>query len=160
MNVIDSSGWLEYFADDPNADFFAAGIENVPELVVPTISVYEVFKRVLGQRGEGPALQAVAVMRQGLVTDLDTALALRAAKLSTDLGLPMADSVILATARAHDAVLWTQDSDFRDIEGVRYIETEVSFREWRNLSRSGRRRTRRDDGAADLAPKIVSALEL
>lgn len=122
MNVVDSSGWLEYFAGDPNADFFAEGIENVPELIVPTISIYEVFKRVLGQRGEGPALQAVAAMRQGLVVDLDTLLALRAAKVSSDLSLPMADSVILATARAHEAILWTQDSDFRDIEGVRYVE--------------------------------------
>lgn len=122
MNVVDSSGWLEYFADAPNADFFAAEIENPPELIVPSISIYEVFKRVLGQRGEGPALQAVAVMRQGAVVDLDAALALHAAKISTTLRLPMADSVILATARAHDAVLWTQDSDFQGIESVRYIE--------------------------------------
>lgn len=122
MNVVDSSGWLEYFADAPNADFFAAEIENPPELIVPSISIYEVFKRVLGQRGEGPALQAVAVMRQGAVVDLDAALALHAAKISTKLRLPMADSVILATARAHDAVLWTQDSDFQGIDSVRYIE--------------------------------------
>ncbi len=122
MNVVDSSGWLEYFADGPNADFFASGIENVPELVVPSISIYEVFKRVLEQRGEGEALQAVAVMQQGSVVDLDAALALRAARISVDSGLPMADSVILATARAHNATLWTQDSDFAGIEGVRYVE--------------------------------------
>jgi predicted nucleic acid-binding protein len=82
VNVVDSSGWLEYFADGPNAEFFATGIENVPELVVPSISIYEVFKRVLGQRGEGEALQAVAVMQQGLVVDLDASLALRAARIS------------------------------------------------------------------------------
>lgn len=122
MNVVDSSGWLEYFADGPNADFFAAGIENVPELIVPSISIYEVFKRVLGQRGEGEALQAIAVMQQGSVVDLDASLALRAARISVDSGLPMADGVILVTARAHDATLWTQDSDFKGMEGVRYVE--------------------------------------
>jgi toxin FitB len=122
VNVVDSSGWLEYFADGPNADFFASGIETVPELVVPSISIYEVFKRVLQQRGEGEALQAVAVMQQGLVVDLDASLALRAARISVNSGLTMADSVILATARAHNATLWTQDSDFASMEDVRYIE--------------------------------------
>jgi predicted nucleic acid-binding protein len=122
VNVVDSSGWLEYFAERPNADFFAAGIENVPELIVPSISIYEVFKRVLQQRGEGDALQAVAVMQQGLVVDLDASLALRAARISASSGLPMADSVILATARAHDATLWTQDSHFEGMEGVRYVQ--------------------------------------
>ena len=122
MNVVDSSGWLEYFADGPNADFFATGIETVPELVVPSISIYEVFKRVLGQRSEGEALQAISVMQQGLVVDLDASLALRAARISIDSRLPMADSMILATARAHDATLWTQDSDFAVMEGVRYVE--------------------------------------
>jgi toxin FitB len=122
MNVVDSSGWLEYFADGPNADFFTPAIENVTELIVPSISVYEVFKRVLQQRNEGDALQAVAVMQQGLVVDLDSILALNAAKLSVDLRLPMADSIILVTARWYNAVLWTQDADFRELEGVRYVE--------------------------------------
>jgi predicted nucleic acid-binding protein len=122
MNVVDSCGWLEYFADGPNADFFAPTIENVSELVVLSISVYEVFKRVLQQRDEGDALQAVAAMQQGLVVDLDTAIALTAAKISVELRLPMADSVMLATACAHNATFWTQDADFRDIEGIQYIE--------------------------------------
>jgi predicted nucleic acid-binding protein len=122
MNVVDSSGWLEYFADGPNADFFAPAVEKVAELVVPSISIYEVFKRVLQQRDESDALQAVAVMQQGMVVDLDTAIALNAAKLSVELKLPMADSVMLATARAHNATLWTQDADFRDVEGVQYAE--------------------------------------
>jgi predicted nucleic acid-binding protein len=122
MNVVDSSGWLEYFADGPNADFFAPAIENIAELVVPSISIYEVFKRVLQQRDEGDALQAVALMQQGIVVDLDTAMALNAAKLSLDFGLPMADSVMLATARAHSATLWSQDSDFKGIAGVEYVE--------------------------------------
>ncbi len=122
MNVVDSSGWLEYFADGPNADFFAPAVENLAELVVPSISTCEVFKRVLQQRDESDALQAAAVMQQGTVVDLDTAIALSAAKLSVELRLPVADSVMLATARVHNATLWTQDADFKDIEGVQYIE--------------------------------------
>jgi predicted nucleic acid-binding protein len=121
MNVVDSSGWLEYFADGPNADFFAPAIEDLSDLLVPTLSLYEVFKNVLPQRGEGDALQAVAVMVQGQVIDLDMDLALSAAKVSTELKVPMADSVILATAQAHDATLWTQDADFEEIAGVQYV---------------------------------------
>jgi len=122
MNVVDSSGWLEYFADDLNADFFASAIENTDELVVPSISIYEVFKRVLQQRDESTALQAIAHMQQGHVIDLDTNLALSAAKVSIDLNLPMADSIIFATAQACDARVWTQDSDFKDISGIQYIK--------------------------------------
>ncbi|HHS97325.1 MAG TPA: type II toxin-antitoxin system VapC family toxin [Chloroflexi bacterium] len=121
MNVVDSSGWLEYFADGPNADFFAPAIEDVSSLIVPTISLYEVFKRVLQQRGEGEALQAIAVMMEGRVVELTAEIALEAARLSVERRLPMADSVMLATARAYDAVLWTQDADFEGMEGVRYV---------------------------------------
>jgi predicted nucleic acid-binding protein len=121
MNVVDSSGWLEYFADGPNARFFAKAIEGTAQLLVPTVSLYEVFKRVLQQRGEGDALQAVALMHQGQVVELSDALALAAARVSVDLGLPMADSIILATARMRDAILWTQDSDFAGVPGVRYV---------------------------------------
>ena len=122
MNVVDSSGWLEFFADGPNADFFALPIENVLELVVPSVSMYEVFKRVLQQRGEDAALQAVGIMTQGRVVDLTMPLALNAAKISVDLRLPMADSIMLATARAYHATLWTQDGDFRGLEGVQSVE--------------------------------------
>jgi len=122
MNVVDSSGWLEYFADAPNADFFAPAIENVSELIVPSISIYEVFKRVLQQRSEDDALLAIVTMQQGQVVNLDSRIALSAAKTSVELRLPMADSIILATARAYNATLWTQDSDFEGIEGVQYIE--------------------------------------
>ena len=121
MNVVDSSGWLEYFANGPNADFFAWAVERTPELLVPTLSLYEVFKRVHQQRGEGDALQAVAVMAQGAVVDLDMDVALSAAKLTLDLNLPMADSVMLATAQRHGAVFWTQDAHFVGIQGVQYI---------------------------------------
>ena len=121
MNVVDSSGWLEYFGSGPNAAFFAKAIERTSELVVPTVSLYEVFKRVLQQRGEGDALQAVAVMCQGRVVDLDMDLALRAARVSVEYKLPMADSIMLATAHLCDATLWTQDADFEGVEGVRYV---------------------------------------
>ena len=122
MNVVDSSGWLEYFADEASADFFAEAIENIEELLVPAISIYEVFKRVYQQRGEGDALQSVAMMEQGQVVELDRTLALSAAKISIDLKIPMADSIILATARSYKATLWTQDVDFKGMEGVQYIE--------------------------------------
>ncbi len=122
MNVVDSSGWLEYFADGANADFFANAIENIEDLIVPAISIYEVFKRVYQQRGEGDALQSVAMMAQGKVVELDTTLALSAAKISLDLKIPMADSIILATARSYEATLWTQDVDFKGLAGVKYRE--------------------------------------
>ena len=125
MNVIDSSAWLEYFADGPNAHFFAPAIEDTDALVVPTISIYEVFKRILQQRGEGDALQAVAAMMEGQTVGLDEQLALDAAKVSVDLRLPMADSIMLATARAHDATLWTQDADFEGVEGVKYTTRQT-----------------------------------
>lgn len=121
MNVVDSSGWLEYFADGPNASFFAPAVEKIAELVVPTISIYEVFKRVLQQRDEAAALQAAALMQQGEVVNLTAPLALNAARLSRNLALPMADSIMLATAVSRDATLWTQDADFEVIEGVKYI---------------------------------------
>ncbi|HEU4990758.1 MAG: type II toxin-antitoxin system VapC family toxin [Gemmatimonadota bacterium] len=121
MNVVDSSAWLEYFADGANAGVFAAAIENTTKLLVPSICLFEVFKRVYQQRGEGAALQAVAMMQQGTVVDLDGALALTAARLSADLKLPMADSVVLTTARQYGATLWTQDADFADLDGVRYV---------------------------------------
>ena len=122
MNLVDSSGWLEYFADRRNADFFASPIENVDELIVPSISILEVFKRVLQQRGEREALDAAALMRLGRVVDLGTTLALSAARIGLEPRLLLADSVILASARAHDALLWTQDRDFKGLKGVKYVE--------------------------------------
>lgn len=120
MNVVDSSGWLEYLAAGPNADFFAGAVEATGELVVPTISLYEVFKRVLQQRDEGDALQAIALMQQGRVMELTSPLALSAAHLSARHRLPMADSIMLATARMHEATLWTQDADFEGMPGVMF----------------------------------------
>ena len=121
MNIVDLSGWLEYFADGPNADRFAEPLGNVAELLVPTIILYEVFKVICRQRGEDAALQAAALMQQGRVIELSSSIALLAAKLSLDAKIPMADSIILATAQTHDAILWTQDSDFEVLPGVRYF---------------------------------------
>ena len=121
MNIVDSSGWLEYFANSANAQVFSEPIQQTNTLLAPSITVLEVFKRILQQRTEQAALQAVAHMSQGRVIDLDARLAMHAAKLGHELKLPLADSVILATARTHQAILWTQDEDFERIQGVRYV---------------------------------------
>jgi predicted nucleic acid-binding protein len=122
MNVVDSSAWLEYFADGANAAYFAAPIEDTARLLVPSLCLYEVFRRVLQQRSESDALQAIAMMRQGTLVELDGTLAIEAARLGAMSKLPMADSVILATARMHKATLWTQDADFAGMERVNYRE--------------------------------------
>ncbi len=130
MNVVDSSAWLEYLADGPNAGFFAPAIEATDELIVPSLCLLEVFKRVCQQRGEGAALQVVALMQQGRVVDLDSALALIAGKIGIDAKLALADSVVLATARQADATLWTQDADFQGLP-------DVKFRAKKSPSKSG-----------------------
>lgn len=121
MNVVDYSGWLEYLADGANAGFFAKAIEDTRRLVVPTLSLFEVYKRVAQQRGEALALQAVALMHQGRLVPLDERIAVEAARLSLAERIPMADSILLATARASGAVLWTQDTDFEGKQGVRFV---------------------------------------
>ena len=120
MNVVDSSAWLEYFADGPNAEHFAKVIEKVDGLLVPSITLLEVFKRISQQRDEATALQYVAVMQQGTVVELDAALALHAATLGLRHKLPLADSIVYATAQAGDALVWTQDKDFDGLAGVRF----------------------------------------
>jgi predicted nucleic acid-binding protein len=122
MNVIDSSGWIEYFTDGVNADFFDSPIRDFESLIVPTICLYEVFKRVLLVLGDDKALKTIGQMSLGTVVDLDRNIAMRAAQISLNVKLAMADSIILATAREYDATLWTQDEHFKDLEGVRYIE--------------------------------------
>jgi predicted nucleic acid-binding protein len=121
VNVVDSSGWLEYFAGGANASFFAPSIKATDALVVPTICMYEVFKRLLTQRGEEDALQAIGIMSIGILADLTREIAVNAAYISSDLQIAMADSIILATARAHNAILWTQDADFEGMDGVQYM---------------------------------------
>ena len=122
MNLVDSSGWLEYFADGKNADFFSGAIEDTDNLIVSTINLYEIFKNILQQRDENSAFQAIALMQQAKVVDVDSSISLLAAKQSVDLKLPMAESFIFATANAYNATLWTQDSDFKDISGIKYIK--------------------------------------
>ena len=120
MNLVDSSAWLEYFADGPNADFFAPAIERTRDLLVPTMVVFEVYKRVLQQRQERAALEAVSVLQHGQLIELTASLAIAAAQISQHEKLPMADSIILATARARNATIWTQDSDFEEMDRVKY----------------------------------------
>ena len=121
MNLVDSCGWLEYLADGPNAVFFAPAIENTDDLIVPTLCILEVFKRVLQQKGEDAALQTTALMQQGQVIDLDSGIAVTAAKISHETKLPLADAVIVATSRIYNAVIWTQDSDLKGVEGVKFV---------------------------------------
>ena len=116
-NVVDSSGWLEYFTDSDRAALFAPAIEDTENLVVPVISIYEVFKKVLRERGEDDALQVASAMQVGRVVDMDRSLALEAARLL----LPLADSIIYASAIRYDATLWTQDEDFLNLPGVRFF---------------------------------------
>jgi len=120
MNVVDSSAWLEYFANGPNASFFTPPIEDIERLIVPSVTIYEVFKRVLQQRDEGQALQAIATMQQGTVVNLDERIAVNAARVGVDLKIPMADSIVLASARAYGAIVCTQDEDFKDLPNVQY----------------------------------------
>ena len=116
-NVVDSSGWLEYFTDSDRAPLFAAAIEDAENLFVPVISIYEVFKKVLREHGEDAALQIASMMQAGRVVDLDITLALEAARHP----LPLADSIIYTTAMQHDATFWTQDEHFKDLPNVRYF---------------------------------------
>jgi predicted nucleic acid-binding protein len=121
MNIVDSSGWLAYFADEPNAKHFLSPLNDTASLVVPTVTIYEVFKVVLRESSENEALQAAVAMRKGTVVDLTALLAIAASKLSLEHNLPMADSIILATAIEFDATIWTQDSDFKNIGDVKYF---------------------------------------
>lgn len=120
-NVVDSSGWLEYFTDSKNAHFFARPIENLKKLIVPSISILEVFKHVLRHRSEKAAFECMECMLQGRVVELDVEISLNAAKLGVTHQLPLADSIIYATGLTHDATIWTQDIDFKGLPNVEYI---------------------------------------
>jgi len=122
MNVVDSCGWLEYFANASNAEFFTPAIRDEANLLVPSVCLYEVFKRICQQQGKQAALEGVSQLYRGTIIAMNDGLALQAAQLSLTHNLPMADSIILATARAQNAILWTQDEHFKNIEGVKYIE--------------------------------------
>jgi toxin FitB len=122
MNVVDSSGWIEYFFDSPRADLFAAAIEDVTKLLVPVVSIYEVHK-VLSRKLPAVVVQAcLDVMRQGRVLDLTDKRAVAAADIATKHKLAMADAVIYNMAREFEGTLWTQDVDYNGLAGVRYFE--------------------------------------
>ena len=121
MNIVDSSGWLAYFADEPNAKHFLAPLNDTDSLVVPTVTIYEVFKVVLRESNENDALHAAVAMRKGRVVDLTASMAIAASKISLEHKIPMADSIILATAKEFEATIWTQDSDFKNIDDVKYF---------------------------------------
>jgi predicted nucleic acid-binding protein len=122
MNVVDSSGWIEYFVNGKNASFFNSPIRDTDNLLVPTICLYEVFKRILSELGEDEALQVTGIMSLGIVVELNRDIAIHAANISLGLKLAMADSIILATARANNATLWTQDEHFKGLDEVKYVE--------------------------------------
>lgn len=126
MNLVDSSAWLAYFADEPAAGFFAEAVEDRDLLIVPSVCLYEVFKVIRRERDEDAAFTAVVAMQEGQVVDLDTSLALEAAAVGLEQGLAFADSVIYATALRHDALLWTQDAHFQGKHGVRYLAKQRS----------------------------------
>ena len=121
MNVVDSSGWIEFALDGPNADVFQVPLTDVDHLIVPVISIFEVYRFVLRERGRQLALTLAASMRQGRVINLDAGVAVEAAELASTHSLPMADSIIYTVAQMHRATLWTQDADFRDLDGVRFV---------------------------------------
>jgi len=121
MNLVDSSGWLEYLSDGKNADSFANPLHEIENVIVPTICIYEVFKVVLREKGENEAIQSVALMQQGNIVDLSFEISIQAAKFSLDNKIPMADSIIYTTGQIYNAIIWTQDDDFKNLSGVKYF---------------------------------------
>ena len=122
MNLVDSSGWLEYLADAKNAKLFAPAIEKTEELIVSTINIYEIYKKILLEKDENSAMQVIGLMQQAKVIEVSSTIAIQAAKLSYEQKIPMADSLIYITARQNNAIVWTQDADFKDLDGVRYFQ--------------------------------------
>ncbi len=121
MNLVDSSGWLEYLAEGKNAKLFAPAIEKTDELVVSTINLYEIYKKVLSEKDEHSAIQVVGLMQQAKVIEVNSTIAIQAAKFSFEQKIPMAVSLIYITAKQNNAIVWTQDIDFKDLDGVKYF---------------------------------------
>ena len=121
MNLVDSSGWLEYLSDGKNADSFSTPLIDIENVIVPTICIYEVFRVVIREKGENEALQAVALMKQGNIVDLSFEISIQAARFSIDNKIPMADSIIYTTGKIYNAIIWTQDDDFKNLPGVKYF---------------------------------------
>ncbi len=122
INMVDSSAWLEYFANSKNAKYYASAIENTKLLIVSPINIYEVYKKILIERDEQSALQAIGIMQEAKVIEINSTLVIDAAKFSYKYKLPMADSLIYTTAKFNNAILWTQDVDFKDLENVKYFK--------------------------------------
>ncbi len=123
-NLVDSSAWLEYFTGSKNAGHFIKPIEDTKNLIVSVINIYEIFKKVLTEKDENSAFQAVGIMQGANVIPIDEGISINAAKLNTELKLPMADSIILATAKMENAILWTQDADFKNLPNVKYFKKQ------------------------------------
>jgi predicted nucleic acid-binding protein len=122
VNLVDSCGWLEYFADGGNSNFFAPAVEDTENLIVPSLCIAEVFKVLLREKDADIALSATSAMRFGKIIDLDANLAIEAAKIGTTYKLSMADSIIYATAKMQNALIWTQDKHFKDLPNVKYTQ--------------------------------------
>jgi predicted nucleic acid-binding protein len=125
MNIVDSCGWLEYFSGGPNAELFFTPLQEPSSLLVPTITIYEVFKVVMRESSENEALQSIAAMQKGSVVDLTAGIAMNASKLSLLHNLPMADCIILATAKSYKCIIWTQDSDFESLPRVKFFPKKI-----------------------------------
>jgi len=122
MNVVDTSAWLEYFEGGANSHKFSPAIKEVEQLIVPTICIYEISKVILRESDENHLIQALAAVQKGKIVELSPVLSTTAAKISLKHKLPMADSIIYATARLFDATVWTQDVDFEDLPNVNYFQ--------------------------------------
>jgi predicted nucleic acid-binding protein len=122
LNLVDSSGWLEYFAGGKNAEVFAPAIENTKELIVSTINIYEIYKKILAERDEHSAAEGIGMMQQAKIIDISFSISIHAATISHQFKLPMADSLIYATALQSEAIVWTQDKDFKGLKNVKYIK--------------------------------------
>jgi predicted nucleic acid-binding protein len=122
MTIIDTSGWLEYFTGGLNSDFFSTAIKKDANIIIPTIILYELWKKISREKGEDKAIELVAQLKRYEIVPLDENLSISAAKISNKYGIPMADSIIYATLKKYNATLWTQDSDFKDFENIKYIE--------------------------------------
>ena len=122
MNLVDSSAWLEYLSNGKNAKHFASVIEDTKNLIISTINLYEIYKKVLSERDENSAIQVLGLLQQARIINVNTSISIIAAKLSFEKKIPMADSIIYTTAKVNDAILWTQDADFKNLEGVKYYK--------------------------------------
>jgi predicted nucleic acid-binding protein len=122
MNIVDSSFWIEYFAGTDAGNTVSKIIENTNDLIIPSITLYEVFKKLLLETSEDDALLCMAHMKQGKIINLNDELAFSAANLSIEFKLPMADSIIYATTVKYNCILWTQDHHFSNLDSVKFFE--------------------------------------